>query len=373
MILNKIETFADRIKSVKDIKKELIAFFSINGYSEALGTNNLFKKVFWFLGMSVLFASCMILVARNVTGFQANDVVTQFKVIDDQNMTFPAVTFCIGELNVHDLTLTTKNVRSKLIDCSFESQPCNEGDYFKPVQLTFFSQKADCNSFNSGKNGLLSARGIGVGSGLFIAFNLTKMDKLFFKVHDNNEMPTFHELNDLVEQDDGKHVFVIMKKTIETKDPFPYSNCTQNINSDASYLVNQIIQQNITYRQRYCFESCFEDYINRQYSSQKLANRAVHQLKNQFDYKGNCSSLCQLECTSTTFDIIENDINLRETNSLNMLFFYSDRKYTEITQSVKVTFADFISNTGGVLGLFLELSFVSVYRFIILIFDLIIV
>jgi len=79
-----------------------------------------------------------------------------------------------------------------------------------------------------------------------------------------------------------------------------------------------------------------------------------------------------LECTSTTFDIIENDINLRETNSLNMLFFYSDRKYTEITQSVKVTFADFISNTGGVLGLFMELSFVSAYRFIILIFDLII-
>ena len=201
--MNKIETFTDKIKSVKDIKKELIAFFSINGYSEALGTNNLFKKVFWFLGMSVLFASCMILVARNVTGFQANDVVTQFKVIDDQNMTFPAVTFCIGELNVHDLTLTTKNVRSKLIDCSFESQPCNEGDYFKPVQLTFFSQKVDCVSFNSGKNNLLSGTQIGITSGLQIRFNLTRTEKIAFKVHDNNERLTFSEVNNIVEQNDA--------------------------------------------------------------------------------------------------------------------------------------------------------------------------
>ncbi len=108
-------------------------------------------------------------------------------------------------------------------------------------------------------------------------------------------------------------------------------------------------------------------------SSQKPTNALS--LSHNFDYKGNCSKLCPLECTSTSFDIIENKMNVNLSNPKGsaMNFYYSDRKYTEITQSVKVTFADFISNTGGVLGLFLELSFVSVYRFIILIFDLIIV
>ena len=48
-----------------------------------------------------------------------------------------------------------------------------------------------------------------------------------------------------------------------------------------------------------------------------------------------------------------------------MNFYYTERKYTEISQMVKVTGADFVSNTGGVLGLFLELSFLSVYRFVI--------
>jgi hypothetical protein len=146
--LNKIETFTDKIKSVKDIKKELIAFFSINGYSEALGTNSLFKKAFSLITFIVLFAFCMVLVDRNVDGFQANDVVTQFKVIDDQNMIFPAVTFCILELDIGRLNFTSSDLNSRLNDCQYESKSCHESIYFKPVQLALFAQKYDCYSFN---------------------------------------------------------------------------------------------------------------------------------------------------------------------------------------------------------------------------------
>jgi len=56
-----------------------------------------------------------------------------------------------------------------------------------------------------------------------------------------------------------------------------------------------------------------------------------------------------------------------------MTFYYSDRKYTEITQSIKMKLSDFISNTGGLLGLFLDLSFFSAYGFIIFMLDLIFV
>ncbi len=375
IILNKIETFADKIKSVKDIKKELRAFFSINGYSEALGTNSLFKKVFWFLTFSALFASCMVVVDRSFQGFLANEVITHFKVRDDQKMTFPAVTFCVIEFILNRMSFTSKDLNSRLINCYFESKSCNGGSYFKPVQLTIYSQNLDCYSFNTGKNGLLLTNVVGMGTGLHIIFNLSQMEKLLFKVHDNNEKPTFVELNNIVEQDKGKSVLVEMKKTIETKYPFPYSNCTENINSETSHLVRKIQQQNITYKQRNCFEMCFEDYLDRQYSSHNLTNKEAHQLYNQFDYQGNCSKMCPLECTSTTFDTIENEMNLNPNDgSILMLnFFYSDRKYTEVTQSVKVTFADFTSNTGGVLGLFLELSFFSACRFILFIFDLILV
>ena len=375
MILNKMETFADKVKSFKDIKKELKAFFSINGYSEALGTNSLFKKVFWFIAFFALFASCMYVVDRNVKGFQANDVVTQFRVIDDQNMNFPAVTFCVAEFNLvnfYKSNWTFKNIFSKLLDCKFESQPCNESSYFKHTQLNYNGKNYDCYSFNSGRKGLLSSKGVGSESGLEIIFNLSNTDKVYFAVHDNNGKITSNELNDIAEQDDGKIILIEMKKTIETKEQMPYSNCTQNIYSDTSHLVKEILQQNITYRQRHCYDICLKEYMGNYSDSQNLSIQEAY-FRSDFDYKGNCSNLCLLECTSTKFDIIRNEmnLNLNDPKFLRLNFYYSDRKYTEITQSVKVTLADFISNTGGVLGLFLELSFFSIYRCFISVFDFI--
>ena len=139
--------------------------------------------------------------------------------------------------------------------------------------------------------------------------------KLFFKVHENNERPTFYEFNDIVEQDGGKFISVEMKKTIETKEASPYSNCTQNIFSNTSHLVNKILQQNITYRQNDCYERCFEEYLDKYPGSQKLTNLETNVLKSKFYYIGNCSNLCPLECTSTSFYLIKNEINLNSNDS----------------------------------------------------------
>ena len=40
-------------------------------------------------------------------------------------------------------------------------------------------------------------------------------------------------------------------------------------------------------------------------------------------------------------------------------------KYTEMKQVVKTTESDLVSNTGGVLGLFLDISFFHVYSFLV--------
>ena len=44
LIWKRIETPADKIKSFKDLKRELKAYFAFNGHSELLDTNSLFKK-----------------------------------------------------------------------------------------------------------------------------------------------------------------------------------------------------------------------------------------------------------------------------------------------------------------------------------------
>lgn len=88
-----------------------------------------------------------------------------------------------------------------------------------------------------------------------------------------------------------------------------------------------------------------------------------------FDFTGNCFEVCPLECSSTSFEAFKSEFNVND-DSIDINFYFTDRKYTEISQTEKTTTADLISNTGGVLGLFLELSFFSATRFIIYIFDI---
>lgn len=66
---------------------------------------------------------------------------------------------------------------------------------------------------------------------------------------------------------------------------------------------------------------------------------------------------------------IENFTQRRDYSVLEINFFFSKNKHTELTQAIKTTEADLIANAGGVLGLFLELSFLSAYRFIGFLFD----
>ena len=56
-----------------------------------------------------------------------------------------------------------------------------------------------------------------------------------------------------------------------------------------------------------------------------------------------------------SFDSIKFEVkNLNNITLLN--FFFSERKYTEISLDVKTTFEELISNTGDILSLFLELT-----------------
>lgn len=83
-----------------------------------------------------------------------------------------------------------------------------------------------------------------------------------------------------------------------------------------------------------------------------------------------------MECSSNLFEIEENGIDIDDKRSeygsyANVSFFFVDCTCTELTQTVKTSTADLISNTGRALGLFLELSFPNAYRFIVYLFDVI--
>ena len=64
--------------------------------------------------------------------------------------------------------------------------------------------------------------------------------------------------------------------------------------------VERILAQNITYQQKNSYDLCRNEYATKN----KIPKRDAY-LSN-FDYPGNCSHLCSLECNTVTFEIDEN-------------------------------------------------------------------
>ena len=61
----------------------------------------------------------------------------------------------------------------------------------------------------------------------------------------------------------------------------------------------------------------------------------------------------------------------KEMENISLInFFYSSNKYTELSQTVKTTEIDLISNAGGTLGLFLDFTFLSVARTICQLYEI---
>lgn len=187
---------------------------------------------------------------------------------------------------------------------------------------------------------------------------------MYYFVGDNNVKPVWTELmTHLVQRSVEKTLLVDIKKSVDIKLPFPYSNCSGSINPGTSYLVKEIIEQDIAYSKKFCTELCYDNYLGKYALSRNVSKLA---------FKGNCSHFCPLECVSTSFEVFQTEaVSNRQTELTKALFYLSDPKYAEISQTVKTTEADLVSNTGGVLGLFLEMSFLSAYRFVTFVFDII--
>jgi hypothetical protein len=314
-----------------------------------------------------LVGCCIFYSIQNIKNWLSNEIVTEIKTIYEDLITFPAVTFCL------DFVTKPRVLADIFRGCFFE----NEQNTCSLDNLEYFSyydasdgMYYNCYKFNAAG---MSVQALGYKSGLNIDFNSSIDDTIWFFIGDNKVHLTPPEVNNACElyEKHGKYVGVPIKKTVDIKLPFPYSNCSDQINSETSHLVKRILQQNITYRQKNCYQMCHDDYLNEYSVSRNLTVREAY-VELSFDYKSNCSEKCPLECTSTYFDVQQIESS-SATEFLSVNIFYTERQYTLITQTPKTTVADLISNTGGVLGLFLDISFYHAYKLFIFIRDFIII
>lgn len=223
-------------------------------------------------------------------------------------------------------------------------------------------------------------------------------------VHNKTENPIF---KDGVDAATGSMSNIAINREFISKVASPYSDCTNNIDSDNLFYVKVLADNNQTYSQSKCFLLCYQRYLVEQCKCYDVSIpywnsdlRACLDLDDfncigkNFAYffsqnvKTVCSSECPLECDSISYAVsvsysnyptmaytnylknnslfrskFSKDANITydmlKRNILAVNIFYESLSYKHILELVKTEFVDLISNIGGTLGLFLGTSFLS--------------
>jgi len=182
----------------------------------------------------------------------------------------------------------------------------------------------------------------------------------------------------------------------------PFNDCYKNVSNSLSNktLINFIQNKNRTYTQNECFDLCvnlvfnetndcdatltydlevtIETIINSQTRLQDK-KACIQKFMDEFNKLDICNNYCPLECDSYTYDITESvqpilgsgDLSLNFSypefltfkNFTNTFFsvnvYFEDLVYTLITQQAKYEVFDLVSSIGGIIGLFIGFSFIS--------------
>ena len=318
-----------------------------------------------------------------------------------------------------------------VVSCFYSLQPCYEEDFVPYLDETF----GICYKFNSGKfkNGtrtnLKTSNKPDVSNGLMLqlfvgdasdprSLSLTSGAQVF--IHNNSLTPNVYEGLSL---NVGTTSNVAVHKTFSSKIPYPYSDCTDNLNDVSSYdseYYRMTMSTNNSYRQSDCFDICYQiylnkkcncydttiRYVNRQFSFSPCESKKETQCQidtvrifSANSYNKMCADHCPAECYTTTYSFstsaslyptrsyahsllkdpsmmarFENKENVSyetlKESILNVNIYFDSLELTRIEQSKKMEISDLISSVGGTLGLFLGISLLSIFEFIEIVLEI---
>lgn len=184
-------------------------------------------------------------------------------------------------------------------------------------------------------------------------------------------------------------------------------------------LIDYIMRSNRSYSQSTCFDLCFNlEYIEKSdcncsavemhhiiekcFALVKLGSalwNCTLEFRKQFSrniFNQKCYNYCPLECATQSYQVMINSLDLPSTGNItardeeewfdkefkhfedaqksffSVVVYYDELKYTYISESPDVHFVDLISNIGGILGIFLGISFLSIIEVIEILLKLVI-
>ena len=376
-------------QKIKESFSELLISSTAYGVPKIVLSKRFSLKIFWVIFFLLGSIASIYFICDAVNSYLDYEVITRIQSKYLQPMPFPAVSFCPSKAN----SFNDKPI-SSIIDCCFKlNDECkkNPEKYFKAFTVISIGT---CYHFNSGSNiygesvAIINSSIGGRDDSIIFKFgNLSR--GLYFWIHESDSPPRFNEYNDHISRihiSSNHFTQIVIQKTKERKLGLPYNNCYKNVSRfpHNKTIIDYILSINTTYKQTYCFELCYDiDYIERNpcgctntslgnvWKDCWLTNSAEENWgctwKDRMSFfeqplVDKCKQYCPLECDSVTYSMVTNSLPNEDVNLTEVRIYYESLKYTFMSQIPKTRAFDLISDIGGIFGLFIGVSFVSLFE-----------
>jgi len=401
------ETKLIQNKEYKEPIKEILAATSLAYLISPFRSKRLLIKIIWSLFIFVFLFLSIYYVILNISDYIKYETTTSIETIYEQEPKFPTVSICnrFDPNFEFNFTLFYFNNRNLANDWENHIESYNDAYYGK------------CFRFNSGLNWtnqpieIKTSKRIGSDEGLWlIFFSNTSFDfgELKVYIHNHTENPmNIYRKGQLISS--GSNNYFLVKRILDQKLESPFNECFKDINKVSSNktIIDYFNRTNRKYNQIECFNLCF----NIEYNQTKPCNCSLRSLDEEpykrckdndscyekfsinFNQNEKCSHSCPLECDQLSYEVFftsnkiisataGGQINAFNDDFLNteMLKFntyenvsknyysinvyYEELKYTLISQQPKTELFALISNLGGILGLFIGFSFISMLEIV---------
>ena len=384
-----------KLDRIKQASLNTILTSTSHGIPNIARTEWLGFKIMWTIVVILAGLACGYFMFKSVADYMQFDYFTKTQLIDERPMPLPTITFCVNTDAVFDFEKAFILCKTNVLYCG--------SNHFELV--TIFSDAGaayQCLRLNGGKNmsghavDLLKAYKDDDVSGFILAFYMpaNTSDTLYYALTDSTVYATMKEV---YKRSVIKPVLadLIINKQVEKKLGQPYNKCIKDLDTNTSFdsaLFRSTFDLYGSYRQKNCYVICIHTFIiktcncslgSEQTPCDYMVNNCSNKVFDSFSYEAECAQQCPLECDTTYFSLFEKfsptfltefegfDKNISANFDLsnltaeqieNIVWFrvkYENLKYTEISQTAKTTFADLVSNLGGIIGVFLGLSFLS--------------
>jgi Amiloride-sensitive sodium channel len=298
------------------------------------------------------------------------------------------------------------SLEKMLIKCFYDAKKCSRDDFF----LTKSGLFGKCYTFNNGKyyNGSKAptrkVKRNGMLNGLKLEFFLGAREYLPCWVNENAALVVIHNkttnplfVEEGIKAPVGMETNFVIKNLKISKLPYPFSGCIMDLYSENSFTSSSFkntVRSNGIYSQKWCILNCALDLTFKQNAKNCSATnfQCLNDLSILADFYSSCLNYCPIECEANYFSVNQHfskypsfsygkhllarddvvakypyaniSMDQLEDSIVSINVYYESSIYQKITETAETNTISLISNLGGILGLFLGISLLSMVELI---------